>query len=200
MKTKEKKLILQSALTELILNSDDKQSVFCPYVEGTEECRLWRVCVRFYQCVLGQTKVDSTEPEAELLEAMNLIATATVTKGGEFQCFDRKLALANHLHMGLLSIEQSSIDNIFRLCIPEVNLYAVLTDEEADISWALELERQLEEDIIAAIPIKARGYFDRDNWISDNKTMANRVETLSVDNIEGKSVVMGKTYFIYKLT
>lgn len=74
-------------------------------------------------------------------------------------------ALAQYLDCKKSEIEQSSYDdNIFEYGSQE---YLVVTDDEADDLWDVDLENYIDECILPELNERYKQYFDRESWKSD---------------------------------
>lgn len=76
--------------------------------------------------------------------------------------------------------------------------YSVYTEEEVDKALDERLESYLEDNILCQLPCELRGYFDSEEWISDNNS--DRGTWLNyVDGNEYTETVNGTTYYIYNI-
>lgn len=76
--------------------------------------------------------------------------------------------------------------------------FEVYTEEEAEGALQERLESYLEDNVLSQLPHELRGYFDSDEWISDNNS--DRGSWLNyADGNEYTETVNGTTYYIYNI-
>lgn len=113
---------------------------------------------------------------------------------------NRKTALAQHLDCASEDIWAEAGDNIFSANVNEYQvLYQVLTEEEAEEAWDVELEQYLDDCILPELPKTAQQYFDRDRWKDDAKIDGRGHCINHYDGSEECETVLGVDYYIYRI-
>ena len=123
---------------------------------------------------------------------------------------EKILALMKHLDISTTDQDQDSVkhcavdisvssryrDDVFEVGNEQ---YMVLTDEEADAEWEIELDRYLDECIYPELEDHVANYFDDEKWKNDARHDGRGHSLGSYDGYEYE-VAIGETfYYIYRI-